>query len=122
MRRLYSIARNNFVPVIGIETHVQLNTPQKLFSRAPHAHSYDASANASVSAYDAAYPGTLPQLSGVCVKQALRCALALNARIAPLSRFERKHYFYPGTFCALYALCALILCRYAKRIPDYTEE
>lgn len=86
--------------VIGIEIHAQLSVPTKLFSSAPTRHrpsSNDATsnANASVHPYDLAYPGTLPSLSLAAVKASILSAAALNCRVHNLSRFERKHYFYP---------------------------
>jgi len=47
-----------------------------------------------VSPYDAAFPGTLPRLNPVCVKLALRTAIALQSNIQQRSTFDRKHYFY----------------------------
>jgi|SRR6056297_958714 len=39
-------------------------------------------------------PGTLPVLNKEAVHQSLRTALALGCQVHPVSRFERKHYFY----------------------------
>ncbi len=43
---------------------------------------------------DAAFPGMLPVINRECVAQAVRTGLGLNARINPVSRFDRKNYFY----------------------------
>lgn len=51
--------------------------------------------NTLVTAFDAAYPGTLPVLNQSALKLAIRAALALGCQIHPESRFDRKHYFYP---------------------------
>lgn len=48
-----------------------------------------------VSPYDAAHPGTLPQLESGAVAAAIRAGLFLHCEINPASRFDRKHYFYP---------------------------
>jgi aspartyl-tRNA(Asn)/glutamyl-tRNA(Gln) amidotransferase subunit B len=40
-------------------------------------------------------PGVLPVINRRGVEFAVRTALALNCRIAPMSRFARKNYFYP---------------------------
>ncbi|KAL5110715.1 Glutamyl-tRNA Gln amidotransferase subunit B mitochondrial [Taenia crassiceps] len=48
----------------------------------------------SVAPFDAALPGSMPILNRDCVVWAVVAALALNCRINPLSRFDRKHYFY----------------------------
>ncbi len=79
--------------VIGLEVHAQVTSQSKLFSGAPTA--FGAEPNTQVSLVDAAMPGMLPVLNGVCVEQAIRTGLGLNATINHLSVFERKNYFYP---------------------------
>ncbi|WFD34888.1 hypothetical protein MCUN1_001732 [Malassezia cuniculi] len=86
--------------VIGIECHAQLTAPTKLFSgesvlTATKPPAFDAPQNTLVAPFDVAYPGTLPRMQDGVVDAALRAALALNCTIAPLSTFDRKHYFYP---------------------------
>lgn len=77
---------NGWQVVIGIETHAQIKTRQKLFS--------NALSNTSFNAFDAAFPGTLPKLNPNCVHLAIRAALALQCEIHRHSSFDRKHYFY----------------------------
>ena len=79
--------------VIGLEVHAQVISHSKLFSGASTA--FGAEPNSQVSLVDAALPGMLPVLNRVCVEQAIRTGLGLNARINHLSVFERKNYFYP---------------------------
>lgn len=50
--------------------------------------------NTQVALLDAALPGTLPVLNREAVEQAVRTGLALGCEVRPVSRFERKHYFY----------------------------
>ena len=85
-----------FTTVIGLEVHAQLQVPAtKLFSRAPGAVAgRGLRPNEAVAFYDAALPGTYPALNAVAVEQAARAGLALGAAVAPLSAFERKHYYY----------------------------
>ena len=79
---------------IGIECHVQLATKTKLFSRADNdARGKDP--NTCVSIIDYGLPGMLPILNEEAVHLAIRAGKALNAKIANVSRFDRKHYFYP---------------------------
>lgn len=80
---------------IGIETHAQIKTREKLFSpatlkpfRPPVAPS------TTIAPFDAALPGTLPRINPVAVELALRACLALECNVAPEARFDRKHYFY----------------------------
>jgi aspartyl-tRNA(Asn)/glutamyl-tRNA(Gln) amidotransferase subunit B len=79
--------------VIGFETHAQLSTASKIFSGAPTA--FGAAPNTQACAVDLALPGTLPVLNRGAVERAIRFGLAVDARIAPLSIFARKNYFYP---------------------------
>ena len=82
-----------FEVVIGIETHAQLSTASKIFSGASTA--FGAAPNTQASAIDLALPGTLPVLNRGAVERAIRFGLAVGARVAPLSIFARKNYFYP---------------------------
>jgi aspartyl-tRNA(Asn)/glutamyl-tRNA(Gln) amidotransferase subunit B len=79
--------------VIGLETHAQLSTASKIFSGA--ATAFGAAPNTQACAVDLALPGTLPVLNHGAVERAIRFGLAVQARIAPLSIFARKNYFYP---------------------------
>jgi aspartyl-tRNA(Asn)/glutamyl-tRNA(Gln) amidotransferase subunit B len=79
--------------VIGLETHAQLSTASKIFSGASTA--FGAAPNTQASAVDLALPGTLPVLNRGAVERAIRFGLAVGAKVAPLSIFARKNYFYP---------------------------
>ena len=79
---------------IGIECHVQLATDTKLFSSADN-DARDAAPNTKVHPIDFGLPGMLPVLNRRAVDLAIRAGKALNAPIANVSRFDRKHYFYP---------------------------
>ena len=79
--------------VIGFETHAQLATQSKIFSRA--ATAFGAEPNTQACAVDMALPGTLPVMNKKAVECAIRLGLALGSKIAPLSIFARKNYFYP---------------------------
>src|SRR6266850_2533047 len=79
--------------VIGIETHAQLSTRSKIFSRASTA--FGAAPNTQACAIDMALPGTLPVLNKGAVERAIRFGLAVGGTINPRSIFARKNYFYP---------------------------
>lgn len=79
---------------IGIECHVQLATATKLFSPADN-DARDKSPNSVVHPIDFGLPGMLPVLNREAVNLAIKAGKALNAPIARVSRFDRKHYFYP---------------------------
>lgn len=79
--------------VIGFETHTQLTTSSKIFSRASTA--FGAQPNTQACAVDLALPGTLPVMNKGAVERAIRFGLAIGAHVAPRSIFARKNYFYP---------------------------
>ena len=79
--------------VIGFETHAQLSTQSKIFSRASIA--FGAAPNTQACAVDLALPGTLPVMNKGAVERAIELGLALGSHIAERSIFARKNYFYP---------------------------
>lgn len=84
---------NGYEVVIGFETHAQLATNSKIFSRASTA--FGAEPNTQACAVDMALPGTLPVMNKKAVECAIKLGLALGSHIAPRSIFARKNYFYP---------------------------
>ncbi len=88
-----SLLVHGYEVVIGFETHTQLATRSKIFSRA--ATAFGAEPNTQASAVDLALPGTLPVMNREAVACAIRLGLAVGAHIAERSVFARKNYFYP---------------------------
>ncbi len=85
---------DDYEMTIGIECHVQLATKTKLFSTADN-DARDKEPNTCVTPIDFGLPGMLPVLNREAVNLAIKAGKALNAPIARVSRFDRKHYFYP---------------------------
>ncbi|CAL5872480.1 uncharacterized protein PFLUO_LOCUS6744 [Penicillium psychrofluorescens] len=85
-------SRQEWELTVGVEIHAQLDTAAKLFSRAPTS-STDAP-NSNVALFDLAFPGSQPEFQAATLLPALRAAIALHCQIQPVSRFDRKHYFY----------------------------
>lgn len=83
----------HFETVIGLEVHVELNTKSKVFSGAP-SH-FGAEPNTNLSVMELAHPGALPVVNKTAIEYAMKAALALNMEIPSVTRFDRKHYFYP---------------------------
>ncbi|MCB9779817.1 MAG: hypothetical protein H6742_14725 [Alphaproteobacteria bacterium] len=81
-------------PRIGLEVHVRLATGRRLFSTGP-LPAPDGLPNRCIDPYSVGAPGTLPVLDAAAVRLALRAALALSFTVAPVSRFDRKHYHWP---------------------------
>ena len=93
MKTSTSLLVQGYEVVIGFETHAQLSTQSKIFSRAPVA--FGAEPNTQACAVDLALPGTLPVMNKAAVEKAIRLGLALGSHIAEQSVFARKNYFYP---------------------------
>ena len=78
--------------IIGLEIHAQVLSSSKLFSGASTEFGKDP--NHNVSLVDAAMPGMLPVINQICIRQAIKSGIALNAEINKYSVFDRKNYFY----------------------------
>lgn len=83
----------NWDIVIGLETHVELATKSKIFCGCSTA--FGAPPNSLCCPVCLGLPGSLPVLNGQAVELAVKAALALNCTVTPVSRFDRKNYFYP---------------------------
>lgn len=83
-----------FEAVIGLETHVQLNTKSKMFSWSGAGYQ-KASPNTLVDPVSMALPGTLPVVNKRAVESAIAIGLALNCDVAEITKFDRKQYTYP---------------------------
>ncbi len=79
--------------VIGLETHVQLNTKSKIFTSASTA--FGDEPNTHVDPVVCGLPGTLPVLNETVLEYAVKTSLALNLNVAEHCKFDRKQYFYP---------------------------
>ena len=88
------MSKSEYTTTIGIECHVQLNTATKLFSAVDN-DAVDKEPNACVSPIDYALPGMLPVLNKAAIEKCVRAGLAMNCKINLVSRFDRKHYYYP---------------------------
>ncbi|QED46477.1 Asp-tRNA(Asn)/Glu-tRNA(Gln) amidotransferase subunit GatB [Cytobacillus dafuensis] len=82
-----------FETVIGLEVHVELKTDSKIFSSSPN--HFGAEPNTNTTVIDLGYPGVLPVLNKKVVEYGMKAAMALNCEIAPVTKFDRKNYFYP---------------------------
>src|SRR6056300_1719782 len=93
MNNLIKGSTGDWELVIGIEVHAQIISNSKLFSGS--STSFGSDHNTQVSFVDAGMPGMLPVINSVCVEQAIKTGLGLNAKINNTSIFDRKNYFYP---------------------------
>ena len=79
--------------MIGIETHVQINTNTKAFCKC--STTYGNEPNTQTCPVCMGFPGTLPVLNGGVVRKAVTLGLGLNCSLRNVSKFDRKQYFYP---------------------------
>lgn len=86
--------KTEYEAIIGLETHCQLSTETKIFSRESTKFDGD-NPNTNISPICLGYPGVLPVLNEKVLEYAVKAGLALNCQIAPYSKFDRKQYFYP---------------------------
>jgi len=88
-----SPAKTQYEAVIGLETHCQMNTATKIFCHC--STTFDSSPNTNICPVCTGMPGVLPVLNQTVLEYAVKAGLALNGKIAPYSKFDRKQYFYP---------------------------
>jgi len=79
--------------VIGLEVHAQLATAGKLFCGC--SAGFGAPPNTHTCPTCLGLPGSLPTPNARAIDLAVLVALALGCTVSPVSRFARKHYFYP---------------------------
>ncbi|MFA5133962.1 MAG: Asp-tRNA(Asn)/Glu-tRNA(Gln) amidotransferase subunit GatB [Patescibacteria group bacterium] len=81
-------------PVIGLEIHVQLKTKSKMFCSCSNRGEYEPP-NTTICPICTGQPGVLPVINKEAIKMGVLASLALNCKINEVSKFDRKHYFYP---------------------------
>ena len=80
--------------VIGLETHIQLNTKTKIFCSCK-ADSWGDPPNTNICPVCSGLPGVLPVLNSHVVEKAVLLATAMHSEVREISHFDRKNYFYP---------------------------
>lgn len=85
---------STFESIIGLEIHAQIATKTKMFCRCDN-DSFDKDPNSNVCEVCMGFPGQLPVINKEAVRKGIKASLALNCRVAPYSKFDRKNYFYP---------------------------
>jgi aspartyl-tRNA(Asn)/glutamyl-tRNA(Gln) amidotransferase subunit B len=83
-----------FIPIIGLEIHVELKTKSKMFCSCKNDPD-ERHPNLNVCPICMGHPGTLPVINEEAIKKVIKTGLALNCQISEYSFFERKNYFYP---------------------------
>ena len=85
--------------VIGLETHVELDTNSKIFCSCG-GHSQHNEPNDCVCPACCGMPGTLPVTNKKAVELAIMAGLMLNCKINEYVTFDKKSYYYPDLPCA----------------------
>ena len=83
----------NYIATIGLEVHVQLKTRSKMFCASPV--EFGAEPNTHTCPICLGLPGALPVMNHEALRMTVLTGLMLGCDIAPVSRFDRKNYFYP---------------------------
>ncbi len=83
-----------YKPTIGLEIHCELRTESKMFCDSPN-NPDETRPNFNVCPICLGHPGTLPVINQEAIKAVLKLGLAVGGKIPPVSRFDRKSYFYP---------------------------
>lgn len=85
--------QRKFETVIGLEVHVQLSTHTKMFCGCRNI--FGQLPNSQVCPVCLGLPGSLPVINKKAIEYAVRIGLAINCKINPLIKFDRKNYYYP---------------------------
>ena len=85
---------SNYRPTIGLEIHVELKTRTKMFCGCLNDPS-EKHPNVNVCPVCLGHPGTLPTANKQAIEYVIKVGLALGGKINPVSKFDRKNYFYP---------------------------
>jgi len=85
---------NKYDVVIGLEIHLESNTKSKMFCSCLNDPD-ERRPNQNVCPVCMGHPGTLPVINQKAIDNIIKLGLALDAKISPYTKFDRKNYFYP---------------------------
>lgn len=83
-----------YTSIIGMEVHVELKTQSKMFCGCKNDPDLP-EPNVNICEICVGHPGTLPVPNRQAIASTVLIGQALGCTIRELSKFDRKHYFYP---------------------------
>ncbi len=83
-----------YYTTIGLEIHAELKTKSKMFCDSIN-NPDEKIPNTNICPICLAHPGTLPVINKKAVESVIKVGLAIGAKIANFTEFDRKNYFYP---------------------------
>ncbi len=89
-----SLMANKYYPTIGLEIHAELKTETKMFCSCKN-NPDEEKPNVNICPVCMAHPGALPVANKKAIENVIKVGLALDAKIADFTEFDRKNYFYP---------------------------
>jgi aspartyl-tRNA(Asn)/glutamyl-tRNA(Gln) amidotransferase subunit B len=84
-----------YIPIIGLEIHVELKTSSKMFCRCKNSTDLNVKPNSLICPVCTGMPGSLPAINQDAVEMVIKTGLALNCQVAKETKWDRKNYFYP---------------------------
>lgn len=84
----------DYEAVIGLETHIQLQTNSKMFCGCSADYA-NAAPNSHTCPICLGHPGVLPVINAKAIEYIVTFGYALHCEIPEYSKFDRKNYFYP---------------------------
>lgn len=88
------MTQKKYEPTIGLEIHAELKTRTKMFCDSVNDPD-EKEPNTNVCPICMGHPGCLPVMNKKAIESVVRVGLALGGKIADVTKFDRKNYFYP---------------------------
>lgn len=86
--------KSKYKATIGLEIHAEMKTKSKMFCACLN-NPDEEKPNVNICPVCTGQPGTLPVINKQAVKNVLKMGVALGAKLADFTEWDRKNYFYP---------------------------